>query len=570
MLKPAIAIFFAACAAVALPQRVRAQAVERTTTTVRATIVRIEDGDVFLDVGRDQLAGTRKLTVYRRVTVRHPITRKSLADRFAIGELEIVQAGDALTLARAAAAPSRPFGIGDGAEASVSVVPPVAQVAAPAKPAAGAPPAAPDRAVQAAAPATSAAPAAAAPATPAIAGAPAEAGELLRYFQATLAQPPEHRVRVYDTYLQRHPRSAYRAFIDQEIRYLRAWEQNGTESADDSAAAERAALLASAVEFLPPEQLPSGKAAALALMVRPEAEVRGLVLYVRGKGPDSGDYRPLSMQLDGRGHAHARVPEGFVRPPGLEFFIEAVNQRGETASAFASALEPHVIEVASPHVPAERRREPAMRVRISSELASFDGTSGRDYFLINEGDFFYRMRHGHLYGIRMGYGRYDGEGGTVEELDELELEPRPAGFTYAFFEGEFTLTELLGLALRGTLGLGRPDPGEQGDLAGGFQTRLRIGEPTATHLVIAGELLPEIGQRAFLYLGWELIDRVPMAAEVQVTDQPVNSDELAVRIVYEVGYRITDRMALALRPSYQLRTIRHAGPGVGLSATFDW
>jgi hypothetical protein len=50
----------------------------------------------------------------------------------------------------------------------------------------------------------------------------------------------------------------------------------------------------------------------------------------------------------------------------------------------------------------------------------------------------------------------------------------------------------------------------------------------------------------------------------------VNSDELAVRIVYELGYRVSERVAVALRPSYQLRTIRHAGPGAGLSATFDW
>ena len=67
--------------------------------------------------------------------------------------------------------------------------------------------------------------------------------------------------------------------------------------------------------------------------------------------------------------------------------------------------------------------------------------------------------------------------------------------------------------------------------------------------------MPEIGQRALLALGFELIERVPMAAEVQVTDQPSNSDELAVRIVYQVGYRFSDRMAIALRPSFQLRTI---------------
>ena len=61
-----------------------------------------------------------------------------------------------------------------------------------------------------------------------------------------------------------------------------------------------------------------------------------------------------------------------------------------------------------------------------------------------------------------------------------------------------------------------------------------------------------------------------MTAEVHVTDQPINSDELAVRGVFQVGYRITDQLALAARLSYQGRTIDHAGLGGGLAATFDW
>ena len=211
-----------------------------------------------------------------------------------------------------------------------------------------------------------------------------------------------------------------------------------------------------------------------------------------------------------------------------------------------------------------------MRVRFSSELASFDGTSGRDYFLINEGDFFHRLNTRRSMASAWATAASTARAVPCTSSTSCIMEPQPAGFTYAFFEGELALASWSALALRGTLGLGRPRPGESGEITGGFQTRLRIGDPLATNLVIGGELIPEIGQRALLHLGWELIDKLPMAAEVQVTDQPVNSDELAVRIVYELGYRVTPRFALALRPSYQLRTIRHAGPGVGLSAAFDW
>ena len=537
--------------------RVAAQPAE-LSSPLRATIVRLEGQDVYLDVGRSALEGAGALTVYRRVVVRHPLTRKALEDRFAIGQLQVVQAGDALTLARAAAAPSHPFRTGDSVEAQRTSA---AGPPAPAMTSAAAPQAVAPAATQ---PAAQAAPAAANP----------EGAELLRYFQATLAQAPERRALVYEAYLARYPRSAYRGFVEQELRYLRTWQSAAVDQEAQRAQRARTRTLAAAVELKPPAQARALRPLELAALLRPEANVRSALLHLRPKGEEL--YRTLPMQLDGRGHARVRVPAELVRPPAIELFIEAVDDRGQAAASYAGGAAPAVIRVerdtpagSAEYVEADAAR-PGMRVRFSSELASFDGTSGRDYFLINEGDFLYRVRYGRLYGVRMGYGRFDGQGGTVEQLDELELEPRPAGFTYAFLETELMLSELLGLALRGTLGLGRPDPGEHGEITGGFQTRLRIGHAEQTHLVIGAELVPEIGQRALLSIGWELIERVPMAAEVQVTDQPVNSDELAVRIVYELGYRVSERVAIALRPSYQLRTIRHAGPGVGLSATFDW
>jgi hypothetical protein len=520
---------------------------------VRATIVRVDGDDVYVDAGDQALSGTDTLTVYRRITVRHPLTKKPLQDRFVIGELQLVQRGQALSLARAKATPSHPFAVGDAAENAPARS---AELATTAQPIAA------NAAIEGAKEATSGA-------TSAVTVRSDDARELLRYFQATAGMPPAGRVRWYRAYLARFPRSPYRSFVEQELRYLGTWDSALKVRAVSLEQARARALLASAVELQPPWQVAQGEPLSLSALVRRDARVRGLVVHVRPQGQEL--YRQVPMTFDGRGHASAELPPALVRAPGLELFIEAVDQDGKSAAAFASAREPRAVRVVTGHEHEEPAPAgPSMRVRFSSEYASFHNTSGRDYFLIHEGDFLYRVRLGRLYGVRLGYGRFDGEGGTVEQLDEQGLAPRPAGFTYAYFESELALSELVGLALRGTLGLGRPDPGENGELAGGFQTRLRIGEAEGTHLVVAGELLPEIGQRALLHLGFELIERVPMAAEVQVTDQPVNSDELAVRIVYELGVRVTDRIAVALRPSYQLRTIRHAGPGLGLSATFDW
>lgn len=110
----------------------------------------------------------------------------------------------------------------------------------------------------------------------------------------------------------------------------------------------------------------------------------------------------------------------------------------------------------------------------------------------------------------------------------------------------------------------------QKGVTGGFELRLRIGAEESTHLLLAGEIMPEIGQRAYIGLAWFALPTVPMKASVHVTDQPVNSDELAVRLVYEVGYRINEQFTLSASASYQGRTIHHTGPGAGIAATFDW
>jgi hypothetical protein len=266
-----------------------------------------------------------------------------------------------------------------------------------------------------------------------------------------------------------------------------------------------------------------------------------------------------------------QLPGSIAVAPGFAYFVEGVDEAGNVMPLLGSAALPEIAVVRRKTHPAPPT-PPTTSVRFISEIVSFDGVSGRDYFLLTEGDFLYRVRYGRLYGVRVGYGNYRGQGGTVEQLDRLQLAPRPAGFTYGFLETEFEFHRLFGLAARGTVGLGRPDDAaaQRNGLTGGFQLRARIGAADGTHLVLAGELMPEIGQRAYLGLHFAPIARLPMATEVVVTDQPVNSDELAVRLIYEIGYRLSDRIAVALRPSYELRTIAHAGPGIGMAASFDW
>jgi hypothetical protein len=533
----------------------------RAQEPLRATVLHIDGEDIVIDLGRSQLPSSIDLTVHRPLEVRHPITGKRIRDRFAIGVVRVVQPGERLSIARAAGKPSHPFAIGDVVESATAPPPPTPQPT-PSSPATSA------TAKQSAA-ATPAPPAP--PTTPLPEPSTAASDRvLLLHWRATLNQPPDRRIGIYLSYLQQHPSTPFREALQREIAYLRTIDGQLRSDASTRAAAAAAAQAESAlIEMSPLTSAEAGQPLELAALLR-AVNVHAVLLHVRAL--DTPRYRTQPMLLDARGHARARVPADVVRAPGLAYFVELVGEGGKSYPALGSATAPKIAIVRGPAPEPPKHREPATRVKVSSELVSFDGTSGRDYFLINEGDFLYRIRRGALYGVRIGYGTLHGEGGTVEQLDVQKLDPQPAGFSYGFFETELELHRLFGAAVRGTIGLGRPDdPASQRDgLTGGFQLRARIGEADGTHLRLAGEVMPEIGQRAYLGLAWEAIRDVPMATEIVVTDQPVNSDELAVRLIYEIGYRFTERVALALRPSYQLRTIRHAGPGIGMAATFDW
>jgi hypothetical protein len=525
----------------------------------RVSIVHIDGEDIVIDAGADSVSHVARLTVYRTLEVRHPITRKLLRDRFAIGTLSVVQTGARLSIARVQGVPGHPFAVGDTVELTPSPSPP---------------PTAAANSQPAQAEQTATAPGAvgtAAASEPAAATRPmdVEERELLAYWYATLSKAPAARVLLYSAFLQRHPDSRYRSFIQGEMSYLGALQAH----ANTLAQVPRAALAQAPrirVRMLPLRHAEEGVWVELAAVVDPTPEFRSLLVHVRALN-DPAQVKTLLADLDQRGHARAVVPANLVRAPGFSYFIESVDTHGQTEVGIASASAPQIVAVES-KAAKPGPVTPTTRVQYTSELVSFDEVSGRDWFLLNEGDFLYRVRYRGLYALRLGYGNYRGQGGTVDELDRLQLAPKPAGFTYGFLETQFELHRLFGLALRGTVGLGRPAiPSQQRKgITGGFQIRARIGSAEGTHLELAGELLPEIGQRAYIGLHWEAIERLPMATEVVVTDQPVHSDELAVRLVYELGYRISDRIAVALRPSYQLRTIRHAGPGIGLSTTFDW
>ncbi|MDH5671791.1 MAG: hypothetical protein OEZ06_06550 [Myxococcales bacterium] len=518
---------------------------------VRATIVAIQGDDYLVDLGRNAVGDGQSLRIYRAIKVRHPITQQRLEDRFEIGTLQIVQTGQTLSIGRLSQQPDRVLQVGDAVEALVPA------------PVTSAPQSTPQ--AQGAAPAE--ADASATSAQDAAMDRPTR--ELLAYWHATLGQPPRRRIRYYRSFLQRHPQSRFSPGVAREVAHLEAELKRAQARAMDAEDPARAPARTarSHVSLDPIERIRIGEPTDLA--VGAGGSVRSLLVHTRTT--DQSDFSTHSAPLDESGHGRITLDAALSGEEGFEYFVESVDRDGRLRPVAGRAAQPLVPEVvAKPD--RGHRTEPQTSVGFSSEWVSFDGMSGRDQFLITEGDFFSRLKLGLLSGLRMGYGHFRGEGGTVEALDVQGLDPEPATFSYGFVEAEFSLHTHFGAAVRTTAGLGRPaSEDEQRDgLTGGFQLRLRIGQMSGTRLVVAGELMPEIGQRAFLGLHWETLEDFPMAAEVVVTDQPVDSNELAVRLIYQLGYRVSQRVTLSLRPSYQLRTIAHAGPGLGAAANFEF
>lgn len=516
-------------------------------TTLEATIVEIDGDEVLIDVGLDRVAAGTRLRVLRRIVVRHPVTKRKLSDHFVIGELTVAQPGAVMSIAHVLGTPTHAFSIGDTVEGEPVVAAPLA---------------APPAEVLEPPPVAANTPCAAGEAGP-----DTETRELLLFWKAGLARSPARRIKLYGDFLLRHPKTEHLEFVKREISYLNDIRNRLRGPASKPAAVPKEpgpkVVLSKITRASHGE--PLWISLAFEVKTRPQA------LLLQARAIDDDRYRSLPMELHDGGYARVQLPAGLITAPGLEFFIEAIDGKGKATAVHGTADRPRRIDVSQ--TSAQRHADrPSTRVRFQTEVVSFDGVSGRDYFVLTQGDFLYRLRYPHLHAVRMGYGHYSGQGGTVEQLDELELEPEPAGFSYGFLEGQFPLSRLFGVAVRGTIGLGRPQDTEvpRDALAGGFQLRLRIGPRDGTQLVLAGELMQQLGQRAFVQLRFEPIEDFPMAAEVHVTDQPVNSDELAVRLIYELGVRVSDRVALALRPSYQLRTIDHAGMGLGAAVTFDW
>ena len=83
-------------------------------TTQEGYVVEVQGEDLVLDVGASQrLAVGQRVELWRPVSIKHPVTKKTMKDRFLIGELVISQVRPTISLARRATDLARDPQVGD-------------------------------------------------------------------------------------------------------------------------------------------------------------------------------------------------------------------------------------------------------------------------------------------------------------------------------------------------------------------------------------------------------------------------------------------------------------------------
>ena len=560
------ATLFASSVALGQPQR----------EAVEGHVVELSEDDIVVDLAHQRGARDGALVeLWRPLAVKHPITGQVINDRFLIGRLKLVQVRNALSLARAEGKLARAAvagdivvlrlakvagQTGDGAAAAAGTaqptstpVPAAGEGAAPA-PSDATPPAPCDETGKSAC--------------------DVDAIEVSKLFDGLRGQNPRTRILAYEAFVTRRPKGRYAIVLYEEAQQLR-------KLLGFLASGEPAELAPSRRSFQAPAQGRAGTG--LTLGVELDNAV-GAVFHSRNQGEVA--YVSTPMRPAGDGYFTVHVPAERVRPSRLEYFIEATTPSGKAVDVVGGAESPFRLPIDPLPAPKPPQRHDAI-VSISSDYADWNNFKGNDKVWQTEGFVGMHLGDEGIRAIRTGFGVFRGVGGSLRELDQLKLGGRAVGLTYGYLEGEYGISHFTGIIARVVVGL------EDNGVSGGAQALLRLGNDRETNLQIGGEVLGSVGLRGITQLELNTFDKVPVLFRTEVTNQPAgvsrrgkqvrpddpagaqdqtshDQGEVGARAIAQVGYRLLPTLVIAVRGSYQGRTINHAGPGFGGAVSYQW
>ena len=484
------------------------------------TLIAIDGADMVVDLGAARGVHIGDVVeLWRPLRIRHPVTGQTIVDRFRIGALRLTQVRGALSIATVEGTPTRAPATGDVIIVPDDTPPPAAL-----------PPPKPKEP---------------APVTTTIVQQDPDAVALGKLMTTLAGADPEMRARSYETYARAHPESRFATVLHEEAEALRAKAKVRKEPRTETWSPRL-------------DRVHVGQPQRFAVEL--DARFIGSVVHVRRKGAPG--FRSLPMASAGPRYWAATLPGDVMTEDGMQYFVEGVEANGAATAIFGTAAEP--VDVDAEPSPSPKRRVGLGQVSLQSEYASFNTKKQNDYVFQTEGTVGWRLDDVGMRAIRSGFGVLRGEGGSLQNLDTLNLPPDKVGLTYGYLEFEVAFSTNYAVVARPLLGLR-----EEG-ITGGFAGFLRIGNDLRTNLLLGGEVLGGIGQRGIVELDWRTIKRVPIVLRSEVTNQPSTTGDVGVRAIAQVGYEFIPSLAVSLRGSYQGRTINHAGPGAGLAVSYQW
>ena len=519
-------------------------------------VVRVAEGEVFCDLNQDRgaVAGAR-VRLYRRITVKHPITRKKLTDYFLLGVVTLDDAGEHLSYARTdgGVVLSHAPTVGDLAqlvpERSAAAVPTLTTATV-------------DRLAAAEGdPPDARAPAAACPRCEM----DTDAEAVHDVWLAAVGRPLDARIALWGDFLVANPDSPFVDHVREHVAWLEKAQQ-WTQRIPREAAQTR-------VLHEPLEAVEVGMAWTPAVTITRPARVQRVLLHLRAA--DEPDYETLQMARSGDHAWQVDVPGELVTADGFAYFIEVVERSGAVVARWRSAEEPARVDVIDPVVAEEDQRG---RSRLQTRVDYVDFYMKdplQDAYWQLEVDYAYRLGTW-LWAVRAGAGIISGWGGPKDRItlatDHPDYEkPVPLTTTYAFLELEFRLHEIVYLLGRVSAGSLRDaaDPDDIGETLVGTSAGIRIGHPDRTNLLLSYTFNQVLGMEGEVNLTLDLLEDWPLGAEVIVTNFPVGED-VGVRLVARAGWRGLDWLEIGLRVGYDIRDINHYGASVGIDLAFDW
>jgi len=522
--------------ALAIVAAVAMQARADTDAIVHGTVVKVEDHEIYVDLGTSRgIADGAPLRLKRPIHLKHPITRAPISDWIPIGAATITQAGSTLSRAVIGELVDQ---VQPGDIAEVLVV--AEHDASPQPVVASGPPV--DPATQ----------------------------DVLRVFAGQANQPIDTRIATWERYLSRHPGSKLAPAITTDLETLR--------NLRDAMHAPTAAQInesVSTVAHHAPSQASLAAAVPVAFVLAQPEHVASAYLHYRTAGTRT--YRRLLLVREHDVYLRGVIPADAVRPPGVEYFVELATPSGRTSIALGSPESPTRVEVAAPPILERFAATPdRSSVHVDArylDFATFDKRTGnrRDTMTQATIDFVYRLdgrRPGPSFveSLGVGYGIYDGKGGFADHAWTAS-DPLPtAGFRYGYADievGGHLASVHVSAGGQVIAGVGRDGFGM------GLEGRVRLGDRDDTNLVLSGRTVDQVGYLSEIKLGVRPLDAVMVGVSVGATDQPARGDT-GVILGTELELVSLDRVSITARGSWQGRSTQHGGVGGGAGVGFYW